>query len=120
MLSSLVAAGVWMAPLPGDDRESILAIANQNGDMLLLTYLDDWNDDMDAWFPFLGPFNGTTGTLSLLLTSSSNGDIPLSATGTFTLTSNNTATFQVKECQNYFGQDNCVPIGTVFNFSKIF
>jgi hypothetical protein len=114
------ADGVWVASIPGES-DVVLAMTRESvNDLLILTFLSDWDGTMNAWIPFAGRIDNNTGTLSLVLTSQENGNIPSSATGLFNLTSPTTATFTVITCSNYPGQSSCLPIGSVFNFTRLF
>lgn len=109
--------GLWYYSAP--DGQSV-AMARVNEGYLLLTIMGNLTSNMDYWMPFFGPFDGTTGNLSLILTSEANGNLPQSSTVTFSLTSPTTATLTVTSCTNFGNQDNCPPNGSVVNFTKIF
>ena len=111
------ADGVWICT---DQDCPLVAMSRVNGGAILFTVLDLFEGKMADWIPLFGPFDGTTGQLSLILTSQANGNIPKSMTGTFSLTSPTSATFTGNSCTNFPQQDNCGPAGTVLNFSKIF
>ena len=98
--------GAWLMSR-GDNPVAALAMLKADGGELLVTFCDYSEALMAAWAPFLGPFDGTNGQLSLALTSQANGNLPKSMTVTFTLTSATTATFTVTSCTNFPQQDNC-------------
>jgi len=112
------ADGLWY----GTDYSGgpLVGMTRENSGFLLYTFLDCYKWTLPDWFPIFGPFDGTTGNLSLLLTSEANGNIPQSLNVTFTLTSPSTSTLTVNSCINFPGQDNCPPNGTVVNLTKIF
>jgi hypothetical protein len=92
-----------------------------NGGTLLATVLGGFsNDRLNWWQPYFGTFNGTTGNLSLIVTSQSNGNLFQSADLTFDLTSPTTAILIVTNCTNFPNQNNCPPIGTIFSLAKIY
>jgi hypothetical protein len=109
--------GLWYSSTP--DHQSV-AMARVNEGYLLFTVMGDFTTNMNFWMPFFGPFDGTTGDLSLILTSEANGNLAQLATLTFRLTSPTTATVTTTSCTNFENQDNCLPNGTVLNLTKIF
>jgi hypothetical protein len=113
------ADGLWYASLP-DQSGPLFGMIRVNGGYMLLTFLDDWNWQMPDWFPVFGPFDGTTGNLSLLLTNEANGKIPQALNATFRMTSSTTSTITIDSCINFANQDNCPPNGTVLDLTKIF
>lgn len=113
------ADGLWYSPLP-DNSGPYLAMTRVNGGSMLFTFLDCWGWRMADWVPLFGSFDGTTGNLSVILTSEANGNMPQSATATFTLTSATTAKLTISSCVNFPNQNNCPPDGTVLNLTKIF
>jgi hypothetical protein len=112
------ADGLWYGSSP--DGSTMLGMTRENSGYLLYTFLDCYEWRLADWFPLFGPFNGTTGNLSLILTSEANGNIPQAVTVIFTMTSSSTATLKVASCTNFATQDNCPPDGTVLNLTKIF
>ena len=114
------ADGVWVAPIPGEN-DSVLAMTRESdNNLLILTILSDWDGPLGAWIPFAGTIDNNAGTLSQVLTSRDNGEIPQNSSGFFRMTSPTTATFTVNSCSSYAGQDSCPPIGAVFNFTRLF
>ena len=111
------ADGVWIC---SDQNCPVVAMSRVNGGAILFTMLDLWGGYMADWWPLFGPFDGTTGQLSLIITSEANGNIAKSFTGTFTLTSPTSASLTLTSCTDYPQQNNCAPVGAVRNFSKIF
>jgi hypothetical protein len=111
--------GAWLVSSPFDPTAAV-AMLKEDGGLLLATYCDYSNALMRAWLPLLGPFDGTNGQLSLVLTSQANGHLPESLTVAFTLTSETTATVTITSCVDFPQQSNCPPTGLVFNLVKIF
>ena len=98
--------GAWLVSR-GDNPVAALAMVRVDGGQLLFTYCDYSEALMAAWAPFLGPFDGTNGQLSQVLTSQANGNLSKSMTVTFTLTSATTATLTITSCTNFPQQNNC-------------
>lgn len=98
--------GAWLVSR-SDNPVAALAMLKADGGQLLITYCDYSEALMNAWVAFLGPFDGTNGQLSLVLTSQANGNLPETMTLTFTLTSAATATVTGTSCTNFPQQNNC-------------
>jgi hypothetical protein len=111
--------GAWLASSAQDPILG-LAMIRANGGQLA-SVLCGWNHgNMSSWGVFLGPFDGTNGQLSLVLTSQGNGLFPQSMTINYSLTSATTATGTVTSCADFPQLSNCPPVGTVFQLEKIF
>ena len=113
--------GAWLVSIPSKPIAA-LAMLRANGGQLLATWCGWDNGNMDFWGAFLGPFDGTNGQISLILTSQAIADrLPQSMTGNFTLTSATTATFTPTSCIDFPGHDDCVgTVGLLIQFEKLF
>ena len=109
--------GLWYHP---ESEGGFFAMTRANGGYILFTVMDLYEMKMEAWMPFFGPFNGTSGDLSLILTSEANGNIAQSMTATFNLTSPTTATITITSCTSFPQQNNCPDSSPVFDLVKIF
>jgi hypothetical protein len=107
--------GVWYCSSPDCSK---YAMTRANGGSLLFTVL---GYDLASWVPMYGPFDGTNGYLTLLLTSQAHGGMPQSATAVFTVTSPTSATLTVTSCTDFPQQHNCPPVGVVYTmvFQKV-
>lgn len=110
--------GAWA--ISSNNQVMGYAMIRADAGNILVVICDYWQALMADWMPLAGPFDGTTGNLSLIFTSQENGNLPSSLTATFTLTSATTGTITIGSCTNFPGQDNCGPSGSVVDLSKIF
>ena len=102
------------------DSSAFAAMIRENAGYMLVTFLDCYEWKLSNWSLMYGPFDGTTGNLSLVLTSEANGNLPQSVNATFSITSPTTAVLTINNCSNFPNQDNCPPDGTVGDLVKIF
>ncbi len=113
--------GIWLHQSAGADDETVGAMVMViDGTMYVAALPVAMND----WLPLVGPFDGTTAYLSQwfnqrTFVSAGNISQPQSMSMTFTLTSPTTATLTITSCVDFPQYDNCAPVGSVFNITKL-
>ncbi len=112
--------GIWMQPSENLAETFGAMVMVINGTM----YFAVLPLEMGSWLPYAGPFDGTTAFLSQWFNQRTFGGtvditMPQFSTATFTLTSPATATIMITGCADFPQQNNCAPVGTVLNITKI-